>query len=78
MGFGGGAENRTPVHNNPLKGISMLSRCSGLAPGRHTDKRAHCQPVQSFPAPYRLRAQEHSPKWRRVGSGDVSQVDVAA
>lgn len=45
--FGGGAENRTPVHDNPAKGVSKLSRCSNRKPpGTPTSERGF-PPVRS-------------------------------
>ena len=51
--FGGGAENRTPVHESPLIGISKLSRWFSLGRFARSDTLAASQPVRSEPAPYR-------------------------
>ena len=41
---GGGAENRTPVHDNPAKGVSKLSRCSvGNRQAHRQAKTASCR-----------------------------------
>ena len=54
--FGGAAENRTPVHNSSLIGISRLSRLFDLELIARSDTLAKLQSVQSYPRPYRLRA----------------------
>lgn len=45
--FGGGAENRTPVHESPLIGISKLSRWFSLGRFARSDTLAASQPVRS-------------------------------
>lgn len=45
--FGGGAENRTPVHESPLIGISKLSRWFCLGRFARSDTLAASQPVRS-------------------------------
>jgi len=45
--IGGGAENRTPVHESPLIGISKLSRWFGLGRFARSDTLAASQPVRS-------------------------------
>lgn len=45
--IGGGAENRTPVHESPLIGISKLSRWFCLGRFAHSDTLAASQPVLS-------------------------------
>ena len=45
--FGGGAENRTPVHESPLIGISKLSRWFSLGRFACSDTLAASQPVRS-------------------------------
>jgi len=47
VAYGGGAENRTPVHENPLIGISKLSRWFGLGRFARSDTLAASQPVRS-------------------------------
>ena len=54
--FGGATENRTPVHNSSLIGISRLSRLFDLELIARSDTLAKLQSVQSYPRPYRLRA----------------------
>ena len=44
---GGGAENRTPVHESPLIGISKLSRWFSLGRFARSDTLAASQPVRS-------------------------------
>ena len=44
---GGGAENRTPVHESPLIGISKLSRRFNLGRIARSDTLAASQPVRS-------------------------------
>lgn len=44
---GGGAENRTPVHEGPLIGISKLSRWFSLGRFARSDTLAASQPVRS-------------------------------
>ena len=60
--FGGGAENRTPVHTTFSMRLYKLSPWSGFGCGRPADKRDAPEPVRSLPEPYRLRAQAHSPR----------------
>ena len=45
--IGGGAENRTPVHESPLIGISKLSRWFSLGRFARSDTLAASQPVRS-------------------------------
>lgn len=45
--YGGGAENRTPVHESPLIGISKLSRWFSLGRFARSDTLAASQPVRS-------------------------------
>jgi len=45
--YGGGAENRTPVHESPLIGISKLSRWFSLERFARSDTLAASQPVRS-------------------------------
>ena len=45
--IGGGAENRTPVHESPLIGISKLSRWFDLGRVARSDTLAASQPVRS-------------------------------
>ena len=45
--IGGGAENRTPVHESPLIGISKLSRWFCLGRFARSDTLAASQPVRS-------------------------------
>ena len=45
--YGGGAENRTPVHESPLIGISKLSRWFCLGRFARSDTLAASQPVRS-------------------------------
>ena len=45
--YGGGAENRTPVHESPLIGISKLSRWFSLGRFACSDTLAASQPVRS-------------------------------
>ena len=45
--YGGGAENRTPVHESPLIGISKLSRWFSLERFVRSDTLAASQPVRS-------------------------------
>lgn len=45
--IGGGAENRTPVHESPLIGISKLSRWFCLGCFAHSDTLAASKPVLS-------------------------------
>lgn len=45
--IGGGAENRTPVHESPLIGISKLSRWFNLGRFARSDTLAASQPVRS-------------------------------
>lgn len=45
--YGGGAENRTPVHESPLIGISKLSRWFRLGRFARSDTLAASQPVRS-------------------------------
>lgn len=45
--YGGGAENRTPVHESPLIGISKLSRWFNLGRFARSDTLAASQPVRS-------------------------------
>ena len=45
--IGGGAENRTPVHESPLIGVSKLSRWFGLGRLARSDTLAPSQPVRS-------------------------------
>lgn len=59
--FGGGAENRTPVHGRKSRGVYRLSRCSSRKVTRHTDKRGDLPPVQAWLAAYRLRPRVQSP-----------------
>ncbi len=59
--FGGGAENRTPVHGRKSRGVYRLSRCSSRKATRHTDKRGDLPPVQAWLAAYRLRPRVQSP-----------------
>ena len=47
VAYGGGAENRTPVHESPLIGISKLSRWFSLGRLAHSDTLAASQPVRS-------------------------------
>jgi len=45
--YGGGAENRTPVHESPLIGISKLNRWFYLGRFARSDTLATSQPVRS-------------------------------
>ena len=45
--YGGAAENRTPVHESPLIGISRLSRSFDLGRVARSDTLAASQPVRS-------------------------------
>ena len=45
--YGGGAENRTPVHESPLIGISKLSRWFSLGRFARSNTLAASQPVRS-------------------------------
>jgi len=45
--YGGGAENRTPVHESSLIGISKLSRWFCLGRFARSDTLAASQPVRS-------------------------------
>ncbi len=47
VAYGGGAENRTPVHESPLIGISKLSRWFSLGRFARSDTLAASQPVRS-------------------------------
>lgn len=47
VAYGGGAENRTPVHESPLIGISKLSRWFYLGRFARSDTLAASQPVRS-------------------------------
>lgn len=47
VAYGGGAENRTPVHESPLIGISKLSRWFCLGRFARSDTLAASQPVRS-------------------------------
>ena len=47
VAIGGGAENRTPVHESPLIGISKLSRWFCLGRFARSDTLAASQPVRS-------------------------------
>ena len=46
VAYGGGAENRTPVHESPLIGISKLSRWFSLGRFARSDTLAASQPVR--------------------------------
>ena len=77
-GSGGGAENRTPVHDNPLGAFSKLSQQQNLEAHAADDSRVCFQLVRSYPGPYQPRAPEQFPEWRLAGGGNIHLVDVAA
>ena len=60
--FGGGAEDRTPVQNSPLAGVSKLSHRLSLGCVTLRDPRSASQLVQSYRAAYQRRPHEHLPK----------------
>ena len=60
--FGGGAEDRTPVQNSPLAGVSKLSHRLSLGCVTLRGPRSASQLVQSYRAAYQRRPHEHLPK----------------
>ena len=59
---GGGAEDRTPVQNSPLAGVSKLSHRLSLGRVTLRDPRSASQLVRSYRAAYQRRPHEHLPK----------------
>lgn len=59
---GGGAEDRTPVQNSPLAGVSKLSHRLDLGRVTLRDPRSASQLVRSYRAAYQRRPHEHLPK----------------